>query len=282
VSETRSSTALAAASAGANELPIAPGPAPVAHTGKFRFVYLLLTAAAVAVVGLGVYTVTSLEPAKKKAAAEWHPTGVAPFAVTRSIASHYTALKLKGFEPTTSPTVTAARPADLKLAALLIPFPGAKVLVAIPPKDAVYQICGHDEGCALVSPPTVKRELLLRRLVLGMALDTFASARPPKHMLVAMPTFAGSAWFVFYARDEFSDQRIHAARALLARLERTRHPAAQDVAQLLRFTNDHTYEPQDQVFTEDANRLLVLAPRPCMDSACPLPTAAKAPTPKRG
>jgi hypothetical protein len=240
--------------------------AAMPHAGKFWLVYLALAAALAGVVGLGVHTATGIESAqKKKVTAGWQPKQApTTIALSRSIARHYTALKLKGFEPKGSPVVEARRAAELKISGLQIPVGNATAQLAIPPTDLVYEVCGLGKECAFVSPPTSKRELLLRRLALGIVVDTFSSSRAPKHALVLLP-----GALVFYGRDEFSDASLRTSRALLTRLGKAKHPSARDVRALFELTNGSAFELAGQVVTEDQQLVLALKPRPCMDAACP-------------
>jgi hypothetical protein len=241
--------------------------AAMPHASKFRLVYVALAAALAGVVGLGVQTATGIESAskKEKASAGWQPKQApTTLALSRSIASHYTALKLKGFEPKGSPVVKARRAAELKISGLQIPVGNATAQLAIPPTDLVYEVCGLGKECAFVSPPTSKRELLLRRLALGIVVDTFSSPRAPKHALVLLP-----GALVFYGRDEFSDDALRKSRALLTRLAKARNPGARDVRTIFELTNGSAFELAGQIVTEDQKLVLALKPRACMDAVCP-------------
>jgi hypothetical protein len=244
--------------------PEATPAAELLHAGKFRLVYLLLVAGLVGMAGLALHTATGVKPAKKETKASWQPAGPTTLAVSRSIAKHYTGLKLKGFEPKGSPRVDARRAAELKISGLQIPFSSGTAQLSIPPSDVVYQICGQSKDCSFVAPPTTKRELLLRRLVLGIVLDTFSSPHAPKHAILSLPTA-----LVFFAHDEFSDESLRKSRLLLARIEKARKPSASDIRLLYDLTNGRAFELADQVVTEDQKIVLAMKPRACMDAACP-------------
>jgi hypothetical protein len=233
------------------------------HSVKFRAVYLLLVAVLVGVAFLGIHTLTRVKPAPKHTSARWHADGKTSLAVAQSIARHYTALKLKGFEPKGWPRVEADPVSKLKIDALQIPFSSGMAQVALPPTDALYQICGQSEECAFVAPPTAERELLLRRLVLGLVVDTFTSEHVPKHVIVSLPNA-----LVVFGSDEFGDKSLRRTRSLLARVARPKARAA-DIKLLYQLTNGRAFELADQVVTEDQKIVLVMKPRPCMDAACP-------------
>jgi hypothetical protein len=146
-----------------------------AHTGRFHLVYALVLAAAVGVIGLGIHSATGVTP-KKHAVVRWHPTGATPLANAKAIAKHYTDLRLKGFESTTTPTVTAQRAGEIGLGAIQIPYGDGLAQIALLPSDTVYVVSGHGESGALIEPPTLKRELRLRRLALGLVTPGAAPA----------------------------------------------------------------------------------------------------------
>ena len=249
---------------------VVPEPQPLPHAGRFRLVYALLALAAVGVIGVAVHTATSVRPAPPAAVKHrWHPAGATTFALAKSIAHHYTAARLEGFEAEGVLRITAQRPATWKLGALQIPTGQVMAQVAVLPTDVVYQLCGHARECSLLGPPSVRRELLLRRLTLQLAVDTFAVPHPPKQVLVSLPALPGHLWLAAYSRDEFSDTQLAQAHALLKRMAKARRRRLPDVAHLDRLTDERIFSVSQQAVTEDQQVVFVLESRPCMDAACP-------------
>ena len=240
------------------------------HTARFLVVYVLLAAAALGVIGLALHTATTVKPAPRVAVKHaWHPAGTTTFALAKSIAHHYTALQPAGFEVQGAPRITAERPAKIGLAALQIPTGQVMAQVAVLPTDVIYQLCGHGRECSLVEPPSVRRELRLRRLTLQLAVDTFSAAKPPKHVLISLPALPGRLWLVVYSRDEFNDKTLAKTHALLGRMTKAKHQRKRDLALLTGLTDGHVFSLTQQAVNEDQQVIFVLDSRACMDSACP-------------
>jgi hypothetical protein len=224
---------------------------------SFRFAYLAL---ALVLGGLGCLGFVAVGHGRRPAQpAPPRLHGRTSFDVSRQIARKASAAAPAGT------TVVAERPAAMHLAGLQLPVGQTLVQMALAPADVLYQVCGDGPGCALRESPSASREVLLRRLTLGLAAATFSAPHAPQRVLVGLPSGAGQLWLVVYDRAGVDPATLAAARSLLRRAPGRRA----DAALLSRLTDGRTFAVSGQVVSEDGGLIAVLQPRPCMDAACP-------------
>jgi hypothetical protein len=237
---------------------------------SFRIVYAFLALVLGATLAVGTFALGrgTRHPAATHAAPA--PRGTTSFQVSSDIAKRVTAHEPAGLEAGLMPKVLAMRLSQLRLSGLQVPLSQGAVQLMLAPDDVVYQICGHGPECSLTEAPSTSREIVLRRVALDLAVETFSAPHAPQRVLVSLPAQSGQLWLVYYDRAGLNAALLVKARLMLQRLSAPKARMRNGDAVLLsQLTDGRTFAVSGQVTNEDGDVIDILQQRACMDVACP-------------